>query len=111
MKRYLYWSFVFISCSLVGLAQQLPFYTQHNSNGFLINPGSTGSKRMLDARINYRQQWAGFEGAPRTLSVGINSRLAKGKMGAGFSLIKDESGPIKKLSFGGSYSIHLLFND
>lgn len=92
-------------------AQQLPFYTQHNSNSFMINPGSTGVKRLLDARLNYRQQWAGYEGAPRTLSFGINSRLVKGKMGAGFSLLKDESGPIRKLSFGGSYAYHIQFPD
>lgn len=77
----------------------------------MFNPGSTGVKRLLDARLNYRQQWAGYEGAPKTMSLGINSRLAHGKMGAGFFLLKDESGPIRKLSFGGSYAYHIQFPD
>lgn len=77
----------------------------------MFNPGSTGVKRLLDARINYRQQWAGYNGAPRTLSFGVNSRLVHGKMGVGFSLLKDESGPIRRLSFGGAYAFHIQFPD
>jgi type IX secretion system PorP/SprF family membrane protein len=111
MKRYPYLLFCFVCTLRFSFAQQLPFYTQHNSNSFIINPGSTGVKRLLDARINYRQQWAGYEGAPHTASLGINSRLVQGKMGAGLFLIKDESGPIKKLSFGGSYAFHIQFPD
>ena len=110
MKKFTF-LFIFLIIASLSTAQQLPFYTQHNSNSFMINPGSTGIKRLIDTRLNYRQQWAGFEGAPRTLSFGINSRLSHGKMGAGFSLVKDESGPLKKLSFGGSYAFHILFPD
>jgi type IX secretion system PorP/SprF family membrane protein len=102
-------SFFILSFSAIG--QQLPFYTQHSSNSFIINPGSTGVKRLIDARINYRQQWTGYDGAPRTASLGLNSRLVKGKMGVGFSLVQDETGPIKKLNFGGSYAYHIQFPD
>ena len=111
MQKYtgLFIAFIFISLS--GKGQQLPFYTQHNSNSFMINPGSTGVKRLIDIRMNYRHQWTGFDGAPSTASLGINSRLVRGKMGAGFSLVNDEIGPIKKLSFGGSYAYHIQFPD
>lgn len=111
MLKYLYIFIAFIIVPFTGKGQQLPFYTQHNSNSFMINPGSTGVKRLVDARINYRQQWVGYDGAPHTASLGINSRLAKGKMGVGFSLVKDEIGPLKKLSFGGTYAYHILFPD
>jgi type IX secretion system PorP/SprF family membrane protein len=111
MKKYLF-LLIALSCVVIeGYSQQLPFYTQHNSNSFMINPGSTGVKRLLDARVNYRHQWAGYEGAPRTASLGINGRLAQGKMGAGFSLMQDQSGPVKKLSFGGTYAFHIMFPD
>jgi type IX secretion system PorP/SprF family membrane protein len=111
MKKYNWSFFVSILLPLTVFSQQLPFYTQHGSNSFLINPGSAGTKRLLDARINYRQQWLGFEGSPRTASVGINSRLAKGQMGAGLSLIQDKTGPLKKTSIGGSYAYHMMFPD
>lgn len=102
---------IFCVLSIAAFSQQLPFYTQHNSNSFLINPGSTGVKRLLDARINYRQQWLGFEGAPNTASIGLNSRLAHGQLGAGLSVVQDKSGPLKKSSFGGAFAFHIMFPD
>jgi len=111
MKKYRLQLLVFFLFPLTAFCQQLPFYTQHNSNSFLINPGSTGVKRLLDARINYRQQWLGFEGAPNTASIGLNSRLAHGQMGAGLSLVQDKTGPLKKTSIGASYAYHMIFPD
>lgn len=111
MKKEYILLIVFNVFLLIANSQQLPFYTQHNSNSFLLNPGSTGIKRLVDVRLNYRQQWTGYDGAPKTASLGINSRLAHGKMGAGFSLISDQIGPLKKLSLGGSYAVHILFPD
>lgn len=111
MKKYKLLVITFYALSLTAFCQQLPFYTQHNSNSFLINPASTGVKRLLDARINYRQQWLGFDGAPSTASLGLNSRLMKGQMGAGLSVIQDKSGPVKKLSYGGAFAYHIMFPD
>jgi type IX secretion system PorP/SprF family membrane protein len=111
MKKHLITSISFFMLSFSAIGQQLPFYTQHSSNSFVINPGSTGVKRLIDARINYRQQWTGYEGAPHTATIGLNSRLFKGKMGAGFSIVQDETGPIKKLNFAGTYAYHIQFPD
>ncbi|MDQ3100289.1 MAG: type IX secretion system membrane protein PorP/SprF [Bacteroidota bacterium] len=47
-------------------AQQLTQYTQYVFNHFSVNPAVAGSKECLDVRLGVRQQWAGFEGAPRT---------------------------------------------
>ena len=82
------------------VAQQLPYYTQNNSNGFMLNPGITGTKRLLDARINYRMQWVGYDGAPRTTSIGLHSRFLKGKMGAGLYFMQDKVGPAKQSNLG-----------
>jgi type IX secretion system PorP/SprF family membrane protein len=111
MKKHLVAFISFSILSFSAICQQLPFYTQHSSNSFIFNPGSTGVKRLIDARINYRQQWTGYEGAPRTATIGLNSRFSKGKMGAGLSLFQDQTGPIKKLSFAGSYAYHIQFPD
>ena len=111
MKKFRLSYFIFFILPITAFCQQIPFYTQHNNNSFLINPGSTGVKRLIDARLNYRQQWLGFEGAPSTASLGLNSRLMKGQIGAGLSVIQDKSGPLKKLSFGGSFAYHIMFPD
>lgn len=92
-------------------AQQLPYYSQFKTNMFMINPAIAGTKRTVDARINNRMQWVGFQGAPRTLSLSLHSRFWKGKMGAGLSLLKDEIGPSKTTTIGATYAYHIRFPD
>ncbi len=77
----------------------------------MINPGITGTKRLLDARLNYRKQWVGYDGAPTTVSLGLHSRFLKGKMGAGLYLMQDKIGPFKQTNIGASYAYHLRFPD
>jgi type IX secretion system PorP/SprF family membrane protein len=103
--------FIGIIFTTACLAQQMPFYTQHRSNNFMLNPGVTGTKRLIDARLNYRMQWLGYDGAPRTTSFAVHSRLAKGKMGAGLYLMQDNIGPSKQMNLGASYAFHIRFPD
>ncbi len=77
----------------------------------MINPGVTGTKRLLDARLNHRTQWTGYDGAPTTTSFGLHSRFLKGKMGAGLYLMQDKIGPAKQTNLGLSYAYHLRFPD
>ncbi len=77
----------------------------------MINPGVTGTKRLLDARLNYRKQWVGYDGAPTTVSLGLHSRFMKGKMGAGLYLMQDKIGPQKQTNIGAAYAYHLRFPD
>ena len=64
----------------LSFAQQLPFWTQHRSNYFIVNPAVTGARKTFDARMNYRYQWAGFDGAPKTLSIGAHGNFLKTKI-------------------------------
>jgi type IX secretion system PorP/SprF family membrane protein len=77
----------------------------------MINPGVTGTKRLLDARVNYRKQWVGYDDAPTTTSIGLHSRFLKGKMGAGLYYMNDKIGPQKQSNIGLSYAYHLRFPD
>jgi len=92
-------------------AQQLPYYTQNKNNAFMLNPAVTGTKRLVDVRMNYRLQYAGMEDAPRTYSLSAHSRFMKGKMGAGLYLMQDKFGPSKQLNLGASYAFHIRFPD
>lgn len=102
---------LFCLVTFVCNAQQLPYYSQHKNNAFMLNPGVTGTKRLLDARLNYRKQWVGYEGAPTTVSLGLHSRFMKGKMGAGLYLMQDKIGPSKQMNIGAAYAYHLRFPD
>lgn len=101
----------FVSCALSIVAQQMPYYTQNKSNAFMINPAIAGTKKLVDARMNYRMQWVGYEDAPRTYSLGLHSRFYKGKMGAGMYLMQDNVGPAKQMNLGAAYAFHIRFPD
>lgn len=111
MKKIFIYFFIFCFATLNTIAQQLPYYTQNKNNAFMINPGVTGTKKLLDARLNYRKQWVGYDGAPTTVSLGLHSRFLKGKMGAGLYLMQDNIGPSKQTNIGASYAYHLRFPD
>lgn len=60
-------------------AQQLTQYTQYVFNHFSVNPAVAGSKECLDVRLGVRQQWVGFEGAPRTGWASLHGMLRSRK--------------------------------
>ena len=92
-------------------AQQLPYYSQFISNMYLLNPAITGTKRTIDARMDDRTQWVGYDGAPRTLAFSLHGRFDKGKMGAGMSIVKDEIGPSTQTAVAANYAYHIRFPD
>ncbi|GAA4085938.1 type IX secretion system membrane protein PorP/SprF [Mucilaginibacter panaciglaebae] len=56
-------------------AQQLPQYTQYVFNNFLLNPAVAGIENYTDAKLGYRSQWTGLNGAPQTGFLSINAPL------------------------------------
>ncbi len=93
------------------MAQQYPWWIQYRSNQTLYNPAFCGTKRLVDVRINYRNQWTGYEGSPKTYALSLNSRLWKGRIGAGGFLFKDEIGPFKSMEGSLTAAYHLKFAD
>ncbi len=78
--------------SWVGIAQQLPQFTQYMYNTISINPAYAGSRETLSVVGLHRSQWVGLEGAPTTQTLSIHTPLRNEKVGLGFSLINDELG-------------------
>ncbi|MCX6312063.1 MAG: PorP/SprF family type IX secretion system membrane protein [Bacteroidetes bacterium] len=91
--------------------QQLPDYTQYPSMLWQLNPAYTGTKSNIDARINYRKQWVGYDGAPVTQFAGLSSRLWKGRIGVGATMYKDVTGPSERSNYGFTAAYHLRFPD
>lgn len=58
-------------------AQQRPQYTQYVFNNFLLNPAVTGIENYTDAKLGYRSQWTGLQGAPVTSYFSINAPLGQ----------------------------------
>jgi len=81
--------------SIPAFAQQDPMYSQYMFNPLSINPAYAGSRGVLNGALSFRQQWVGFDGAPSTQVVAINSPTRKGKVGLGLEVIADQLGPKK----------------
>lgn len=102
---------VFIS--LAASAQQTPHFTNFLFNAFAVNPANAGLKECLDARIGYRNQWAGFDDAPQTVVATAHQRINsisnnRGVIhGAGIILQGDATGPTGRTSAHAAYSVHL----
>jgi type IX secretion system PorP/SprF family membrane protein len=95
---------LFITVFLRGYGQHFPVYSQYLLNGLAINPAYTGSRDVLSTSFMYRQQWIGFDGAPKTLTFSAHTPLKNRNIGVGLHLIKEEIGITNNLSIFGNYA-------
>lgn len=92
-------------------AQQDPMFTQYMHNAVTINPAYAGSRGTLNFVAMDRQQWVGMEGAPKTLTISVNSPFTGYHVGVGLSVIHDEIGPTKQTGIYADYSYHLKITE
>jgi type IX secretion system PorP/SprF family membrane protein len=89
--------------------QQLGRTTQFALNPYLVNPAYAGTQNAIPMYITYRNQWAGFKGAPVTMTA---SGHMQGPRNSGFGAIlqrDDTGGAISRtgLEATGSYRVDL----
>jgi type IX secretion system PorP/SprF family membrane protein len=84
MKKLLF--FIYILCSFTAFCQQENHYTQFMYNKLLLNPAFAGAREVTTVSAMYRQQWAGFEGAPVSQLISFDSPILGKKIGLGFNL-------------------------
>ncbi|MEN0002602.1 MAG: PorP/SprF family type IX secretion system membrane protein [Bacteroidota bacterium] len=92
-------------------AQQLPYSSAFYDNGFAWNPGMTAHWNYLEVGANYRQQWFGFEGAPRTALARFQFPFVNLNMAAGAVLMHDVTGPLTHTSAMLTYAYRLRVGD
>lgn len=80
-----------LSCS-IGVAQQLPQFSQYMFNTISINPAYAGSRETISVVGLHRSQWVGITGGPTTQTLSIHSPLKNEKIGLGLSVINDHPG-------------------
>lgn len=113
-------------CSFLGsiktYGQQNPQLTQYLQNPFVVNPALTGVEDYIDLTAAFRNQWTGFDGAPRTATFSFNGSLhllkaqlqrreGESHQGIGAFLYTDDIGPIKQSAFYASYAYHLKVSE
>ncbi len=67
---------------VLAFAQQEFQPSQYLQNIYVLNPAASGLTDYVDVNLSYRQQWAGFNGAPQTYYITGNSLIGKGGIGS-----------------------------
>lgn len=112
-------------------AQQLPLYSQYMMNGFLLNPAVAGSDGYTTFNLTAREQWVGFENAPRTHAFSIQTRILKksfilkgtpvkrrvykpstrGRVGVGGYIFNDRNGLVTRTGIQLTYAYHIWLEE
>ncbi|MBA7547047.1 hypothetical protein ES705_39449 [subsurface metagenome] len=112
-------------------AQQLPLYSQYMMNGFLLNPAVAGSDGFTTFNLTTREQWVGFENAPRTHAFSIQTRIlkrsfilkgtpvkrrvykpsTKGRVGVGGYIFNDKNGLVNRTGIQLTYAYHIWLEE
>lgn len=103
-------------------AQTNPLLGLYFQNLQVYNPAHAGMNDYLDINMGIRQQWAGFDGSPRTLYLSANAMLKFNKLedlstestvkpglkhGVAGSLLSDKQGPYEQSEISLAYAAHV----
>ncbi|MFP2996750.1 type IX secretion system membrane protein PorP/SprF [Spongiivirga sp. MCCC 1A20706] len=91
------------------LGQQDAQYTQYMYNTVSVNPAYAGSRGYFSLTGLYRSQWAGFDGAPETQTLTMNTPVAK-NVGLGVSIVNDKIGPSNETYLFADFAYSLRLN-
>ena len=111
MKKLKY-TLAIIMFPMLVFSQQMPHYSLYMLNDVIINPSLISTKTDNQIALMVRDQWTGFEGAPKTQSISYYN-VEHQKFGRGIRIVNDNTGPISMLSgtVSGSYLIPIENNN
>ncbi|MCB0771931.1 MAG: type IX secretion system membrane protein PorP/SprF [Flavobacteriales bacterium] len=91
----------------IACAQQDPQYTQYMFDRMSVNPAVAGSTGNICATALLRQQWTGFDGAPKTGLINLQAPITKINSGLGLTAYFDKLGQEKSTIVRLHYAYHL----
>lgn len=113
MKRII--TYLFITALLCGgrlFSQQMPLLTNYLFNSYAYNPAIAGTKPYAVANMTYRNQWVGFDGAPKTYMASLYGPFRKNKKVAlGGMILTDATGLLQRTAGYFTYAYHVMLND
>lgn len=92
-------------------AQQDPMYSQYMFNMLAVNPAYAGTREMVSMTAMYRKQWVGIEGAPTTLTLGIDAPIKNQRMALGLNVINDKIGISSDMTINAVYAYRVMFSN
>ncbi len=94
--------------------QQIHQLTQYSMNDFVYNPAIAGSSDMIEARLNLRKQWVGFDDgdSPFTQFITAHTSLPQfNNVGVGAVFYNDQTGPTARSGLKLVYAYQLPLDD
>jgi type IX secretion system PorP/SprF family membrane protein len=99
---------IIVSLLPLGLFSQMAVLTdQYFNNTLSINPAYAGSEDALSITAAYRNQWTGFNDAPRSYAVTLHSPVRYDRVGIGLLLTNSTFSIYRETSLMGSYAYRM----
>jgi type IX secretion system PorP/SprF family membrane protein len=94
MKKYIF--LLFVLFPVFGFCQYTPQSSQLIKTLEFINPGYNSSKDLASVILLHRNQWTGFEGAPKSYALNVNVPVNKWHTGFGTNIVVETRGLISQ---------------
>jgi type IX secretion system PorP/SprF family membrane protein len=99
---------ILISFLPVGLPAQINYLSNlHDFDKLILNPAFAGSHDALSITALYRNQWTGFENAPKNYSIAAHAPLLNDRMGLGLIIEKSSVGIFKETNIMANYAYRI----
>jgi type IX secretion system PorP/SprF family membrane protein len=100
--------FILISLLPVGLTGQISHLSNlYSLDKLAFNPAFAGSREALSLTAFYRNQWVGFDDAPKNYSFSAHAPLHNDRMGLGLLMEKSSMGIFKETNFVANYAYNI----
>lgn len=93
--------------AFVNAKAQKPLISQYYLNNYVLNPALAGVSGDLSALAAYRQDYAGFSGAPQMQMLSFEMPFKNEKFGLGAYIHNSTFGPIRRTAFQAAYAYHI----
>lgn len=107
----IFYTIIFLFASLTASAQQETNYTFFMYNQQAYNPAYVGSRGFGSFMALYRDQWTGFEGAPKSQLLSYQSPIFNERVGIGVTVSHFEMGITNNWMANMAYSYQLQISD
>jgi type IX secretion system PorP/SprF family membrane protein len=126
-QKYLFLILLFLAHNPLK-AQHNIIYRFHHMHQEMINPATAGSEYIPVAALSYHKQWLGISQSPSTLLASTSLRIGnfdfynpkmminssriktQERIGLGFGLYADQSGPLGSRGLNLTYAYHIHFS-
>lgn len=115
MRKYLFLVLAYVLPVSV-MAQSDQHYTMFMYNKLLYNPAYAGSRDVTSVNADYRDQWDGINGAPKTANVTVDAPVGSymqtfRKVALGLSVTNETLGVERNTDFKAYYAYRIKFRN